>query len=71
MIRPSTDGAATVNTELHWIPVAERQPGTGQKVLVIDRAAGVARIDNYNPRSGVTHWQALPTWAPKEVRDVA
>jgi hypothetical protein len=62
MIRPSTDGAAAVNTELHWIPVAHSQPGRGQRVLVINKADGVARIDAYSPASQITHWQALPTF---------
>ena len=62
MIRPSTDGAASVNTELHWIDLRDSQPGRGQRVLVINQADGVARIDQYNPTARITHWQALPTF---------
>jgi hypothetical protein len=62
VIRPSTDGAAVVNTQLKWISLVDDQPGRGQKVLVINKADGVARIDNYTPLSQITHWQALPTF---------
>ena len=66
MIRPSTDGAAAVNTELKWIDVRVAQPGRGQRVLVINRADGVARIDNFKDE-GITHWQALPTFDKGEL----
>ena len=62
MIRPSTDGTTAVNTELHWIDIKRAEPGRGQKVLVINQRDGVARIDNYKPGQGITHWQALPTF---------
>ena len=66
MIRPSTDGAAAVNTQLKWIPLTQSQPGGGQRVLLINKADGVARIDVYRPGARASHWQALPTFDKEE-----
>jgi hypothetical protein len=66
MIRQSTDGAAVVNTELNWISLGDSQPGGGQRVLLINRPDGVARIDLYRAGCRATHWQALPTFNEAE-----
>lgn len=58
-IRQTNDGAAVVNTEVFWIPMEERQPPVGSKVLLINRAAGVALLGVYQ-REFFTHWAALP-----------
>lgn len=59
-IKRTTDGQAMVNTEHHWIPVAEQAPPLGAKLLLIDRRYGVAVLSSYNKDSTWTHWQALP-----------
>lgn len=67
MIRASTDGAAAVNTALKWIPLTQSQPGGGQRVLLINKPDGVARIDIYRPGCRASHWQALPTFDKGEL----
>lgn len=62
MIKQTADGVATVSTTVHWIPVGQSDPGRGQKVLVINRPDGVARIDQFSPTARVTHWAPLPTF---------
>lgn len=61
--RLSSDRAAAVDTENRWRPVG---PGTprGVKLLVINRAAGVATFGQWAPESWWTHWAPLPTFTP-------
>jgi hypothetical protein len=62
MIKLTTDKAAVVDTKAKWIPVSVMLPPRGAKVLVIEERFGVARLDNWHPESGVTHWFPLPTF---------
>ena len=48
-IKQTSDGAAVVDTELHWIPISEVPPPSG-KLLLINQKLGVAMLGNY------THW---------------
>lgn len=64
-IKQTNDGAAAVNTELFWIPVADVPPPNGPKLLLINKQYGVAVLGSYTKSAGWTHWQALPKF-PKE-----
>lgn len=64
-IKKTSDGAAVVNTELHWIPVSEVPPPSG-KLQLIDQRFGVAVYGNYSKSQGWTHWQALPTFKKEQ-----
>ena len=55
-IKKTSDGAAVVNTELYWIPIAEVPPPSG-KLQLINQRLGVAVYGNYMPGQ---HWQGLP-----------
>lgn len=58
----SSDGAAAVAPEFHWLPIDERTP-RGVKLLLISRAYGVAQIGMHTSFSTFfTHWAALPTF---------
>lgn len=62
MIRPSTDRTTLVDTTLHWIDLNEQTPGRGQKVLLINRNAGVAVLSSWAPSTEWTHWHPVPTF---------
>ena len=62
MIRPSTDKSAMVDTTIHWIDLNEQTPPRGRKVLVINRAAGVAVLSEWSPSTEWSHWFPLPTF---------
>jgi hypothetical protein len=67
MITKTThDNAATVAPDLHWIPLTERQPGIGTRVLVIDEQQRIAYLRAYQPRQGWTHFFPLPTFFKDE-----
>jgi len=59
-IKPTSDGSAVVNTEHHWISIAEVPPPNGPKLLLIDRRLGVAVMASYTKQGTWTHWCALP-----------
>jgi hypothetical protein len=63
-IKKTNDGAAVVNTELHWIPISEVPPPSG-KLQLINARLGVATYGNYVKGQNWTHWQALPTFKDK------
>jgi len=62
MIKQTTDKAAVVDTEFHWIPMTYRTPPRGAKVLVINDKRRSATLDNWTPDSDWTHWAPLPTF---------
>jgi hypothetical protein len=64
-IKKTTDGAAVVDTTIHWIAVEEQSPPSG-KLQLIDRRMGVAVYGNYNKGQGWTHWAPLPTFKDKQ-----
>jgi hypothetical protein len=59
-IKTTSDGAAAVDTEVRWIPIAERMPPSGAKLLLINRKYGVAHISIYRKADDWTHWAGLP-----------
>ena len=64
-IKTTSDKAATVDTEFHWIPVSERQPPLGTKILAIHEKYGVAVICLWHKINHWTHWAPLPTFKGK------
>lgn len=62
MIRPSSDGKAIVDDELHWIPIKENSPPVGVKVQLINIENGTAVTAIYSPRYNWTHWFPLPVF---------
>ena len=69
MIKLTTDRAAAVNTRLPWLPIEKVPPPRGAKLLLINRAFGVATLGAYAPDQGWTHWQALPRFVEGEDYD--
>jgi hypothetical protein len=68
MIKPTSDRAAIVDTEFHWIDATEHPPPRGAKILCINRMQGIAVIGSWLPTFGFTHWAPLPTFEkPKEI----
>lgn len=61
IIKQTANNEATVSPNLHWIPIGDKPPPTGSKVLVIDEAQRIAYLRDYLPRQGWTHWFPLPT----------
>ena len=64
MIKTTNDKAAVVDTTVHWIDLNERKPPGGAKVLLINRALGVATMGAWGPSTQWTHWAPLPTFRP-------
>ena len=60
MIKLNTDKSAAVNQQLVWISIDEVPPPVGAKLLLINRANGVAVLGVYQAKHQWTHWQGLP-----------
>jgi hypothetical protein len=64
-IQQTSDGQAVVDTTHRWIPIAEKAPPTGPKILLIDRRLGVAVLGSYRKGDNFTHWAPLPKFKDK------
>lgn len=61
--RISSDRAAAVSPNVHWIPIERETPPRGVKLQLIDRKrSGVAVYSIYLAGSDWTHWAPLPTF---------
>lgn len=49
-----------------WIDIDKQQPPTGVKLLLINRANGVACLSIYQAKHQWTHWAGLPTFRTEE-----
>lgn len=58
-IKPTHNGAAVVDTDIFWIPIEQQKPPIGAKVLLINRAAGVALLGIYQG-DFFDFWSPLP-----------
>ena len=63
LIKLNTDKSAAVNQALTWISIDEVQPPVGAKLLLINRANGVAVLGTYHAQHQWTHWQGLPKFS--------
>lgn len=61
-IKTTADRAAMVDTEFHWIKLADAQPPISTKVLLINRDYGTAVIGIWDRGEWWTHWAPLPTF---------
>lgn len=59
-IKLNTDKSAAVNQQLVWMSIDEVPPPVGAKLLLINRANGVAVLGVYQAKHQWTHWQGLP-----------
>lgn len=64
VIKPTTDRAAIVDTEFHWIDAKDRKPPRGAKILCINLYTRVAVLGEWRDVYGFTHWAPLPTFKP-------
>lgn len=58
--------SAAVNHGHFWISIDDQPPPAGVKVLLINRANGVACLSTYSARHQWTHWQGLPRFCDDE-----
>jgi hypothetical protein len=63
-IKQTNNGAAVVDTTIHWISIEEKAPPSG-KLQLINRRLGVAVYGNYQKGLNWTHWAPLPTFKDK------
>lgn len=61
-IAPTSNKAAIVDKDYHWIDAKETPPPGGMKMLMIDRRLGVAVLGSWRDSDGWTHWCPLPTF---------
>lgn len=58
----SSDGAAVVTSDTHWIPIDSNTP-RGVKLLLVSNAYGVAHVTVCMANEKhYTHWHPLPTF---------
>lgn len=57
----SSDGAAAVDRNYHWLPTSPETP-RGVKLQLINRPDGVAFYGTYKQGDRATHYQRLPTF---------
>lgn len=61
--RTTADKAATVDPRIKWVPItATTRPYPGAKVLLINKAAGVAQIAPFKDDGWYTHFAGLPVF---------
>jgi hypothetical protein len=58
----TTDRAAVVTPAIKWLPIDQDTP-IGSKMLLIDKAQGVAYLRVHLKGDGFTHWYGLPVWS--------
>lgn len=58
--------SAVVSEGHHWISIDDQLPPVGVKVLLINRANGVAVLSAYQAKHQWTHWAGLPRFHPEE-----
>jgi len=63
------DKSAVVAPQTKWIPIDDETP-IGSKMLLIEKAQGIAYLRTHFRGDGFTHWCGLPVW-PKEVNDAS
>ena len=62
-LRTTTDGAATVNPSVFWVKITpDSKPPVGARVLLINKAAGVAQIAPFKYDGWYTHYAGLPVF---------
>lgn len=58
----TADGAAAVTPDIKWLPIDDFTP-VGARMLLIERAQGVAYVRSHQRDDGFDHWHPLPTFA--------
>lgn len=66
LIKLNTDKSAAVNQHLVWLSIDDHPPPVGAKLLLINRANGVAVLGIYQAKHQWTHWQGLPNFAEEQ-----
>lgn len=61
-IAPTSNKAAMVDKDYHWIDAKETPPPKGPKMLMIDKRLGVAVLGAWRDSDGWSHWCPLPTF---------
>lgn len=69
MIKETSDKAAVVHTEFHWLDAKEYPPPLSKKILVINRNQGVALLSHWAAAFGWTHWAPLPSFSKELTRE--
>lgn len=57
---------AVVFEDVYWIPVTERVPPRGAKILLINKPSGSAVLGQWDHRAFWTHWAGLPRFKENE-----
>ena len=66
LIKLNNDKSAAVNQALTWLSIDEVPPPVGAKLLLINRANGVAVLGVYQAKHQWTHWQGLPKFEEEQ-----
>lgn len=66
MYHINNDKSAAVSDDVYWIDANVIKPPLGVKLLVINKANGVALISPWSEHYWYTHWQALPRFLKDE-----
>jgi hypothetical protein len=66
MIKETTDKAAVVDTEYHWLDAKVYPPPLSKKLQCINKDQGVAVYSYWVSAFGFTHWAPLPTFGKDE-----
>ena len=61
-VTTTTNKAAVIDKDYHWLSVRANPPPGGSRMLLINRRYGVAVISNYTKDNYWTHWCPLPTF---------
>lgn len=65
-VRLDSTHSAAVSDGHYWISIDDRPPPAGVKLLLINRANGVACLSRFQAKHQWTHWQGLPTFRTEE-----
>lgn len=57
----TADGAAAVTPSVNWLPIDDATP-IGVRMMLIEKAQGVAYTRTHQRNDGFDHWFPLPTF---------
>lgn len=70
-IKTTTDKAAVVDTEYHWLDAKDFPPLLSKKILCINKHHGTATIGYWASAFNFTHWAPLPTFNDAEEQEAS
>ena len=70
-VKLTSDRAAVVDKNYHWLDASKHPPPRGSKLLCINKHHGTATIGYWVSAFNFTHWAPLPTFNDAEEQEAS